>query len=112
MTGGPGALLLRVKATRSIEAGMPGPRGVNPRGSRVPGRTSHVDEGNGDAMRSELTTIFFPCPGCAKELAFTRDEARDLAITATCDRCVARYAMTPSGVHRVESDGPDATPEG
>jgi hypothetical protein len=63
-------------------------------------------------MRSELTTIFFPCPGCAKELAFMRGGALDDAITATCDRCLATYAMTPSGVHRVGGDDRGSTPKG
>jgi hypothetical protein len=60
----------------------------------------------------DVTTIFFPCPGCARELAFTRGEDRGLAITATCDWCLATYAMTPSGVHRVGGDEPDCTPKG
>jgi hypothetical protein len=62
-------------------------------------------------MRFGLTTIFFPCPGCARELPFARGEARDGAITATCDRCVATYVMTPTGVYRAGRDHPDGNQE-
>ena len=49
-----------------------------------------------------MTTIYFPCPGCATELSFTRGDKRDAPVTATCDRCGLRYVMTPDGVHRID----------
>lgn len=49
-----------------------------------------------------MTGIVHPCPDCGTDLLFTR-EGRNTPITAFCETCGHRYAMTPDRVDRIDN---------